>query len=173
MTLLRSIERQAAGRHLLAAAVLVAALAPARADTATSSDVETRNEAVVRDAFGAWTAGGNVFEMLSPDIVWTIPGSGPVADTYRGIEDFTERGAGPLVSRLATPLAPELHHVWAVDDEVIVRFDASATTVSGGTYENQFVWILRMEDGVVTEAEAFLDLVAYQDVVDNNAPREN
>lgn len=25
-----------------------------------------------------------------------------------------------------------------------------------------------MEDGLVTEAEAFLDLIAYQEVVDNN-----
>jgi hypothetical protein len=29
-----------------------------------------------------------------------------------------------------------------------------------------------MEDGSVVEAEAFLDLAAYQEVVDNNEPRQ-
>lgn len=65
-----------------------------------------------------------------------------------------------------------MHHIWAVGDRVIIRFDASATTTSGAPYRNQFVWIFRMEGGSVVEAEAFLDLVAYQQVVDNNEPRQ-
>jgi ketosteroid isomerase-like protein len=65
-----------------------------------------------------------------------------------------------------------VHHIWAVEDRVIIRFDASATTTSGAQYRNQFVWIFRMEDGSVVEAEAFLDLAAYQEVVDNNEPRQ-
>jgi hypothetical protein len=30
-----------------------------------------------------------------------------------------------------------------------------------------------MKDGLVTKSEAFLDMVAYQDLVDNNTPRAN
>nr|WP_246763299.1 hypothetical protein [Rhizobium sp. 007] len=56
-------------------------------------------------------------------------------------------------------------------DMVIIRFDGTATTTSGAPYRNQFVWIFRMKDGSVVEAEAFLDLVAYQQVVENNEPR--
>ncbi|GAA5233730.1 hypothetical protein [Verticiella sediminum] len=48
----------------------------------------------------------------------------------------------------------------------------SATTTSGAPYRNQFVWIVRMEDGSVVEAEALLDLVAYQALVNNNEPRQ-
>ncbi|MCX8997051.1 nuclear transport factor 2 family protein [Rhizobiaceae bacterium BDR2-2] len=163
----------AAGRNLLLALVFVAAITPAQAETAPGGGVEARNEAIVREAFEGWaTRGGNVFDLLSPDVRWTIHGSGPVADTYHGVEDFVQRGSRPLVSRLATPLTPELHHVWAVGDRVIIRFDASATTTSGAPYNNRFVWIFRMEDGSVVEAEAFLDLVAYQEVVDNNEPRQ-
>lgn len=164
----------AAGRTLLVVSVFAASLAPAQAETAsTDGDIAARNEAIVREAFDRWQAGGNVFaELLAPDVIWTIHGSGPVADTYRGVEDFVERAAAPLVSRLAGPLTPEVHDVWAIDDRVIVRFDASGTTTSGNPYNNQFVWILRMEDGSVVEAEAFLDLVAYQEVVEGNEPRE-
>jgi len=96
-----------------------------------------------------------------------------VAGTYHGVDDFIERATGPLTSRLATPVVPELHEVWAQGDTVIIRFDGSATTTSGAPYENQFVWIFRMSEGKVIQAEAFLDLVAYQEVVDNNKPRED
>ncbi|EWY41958.1 hypothetical protein N825_18585 [Skermanella stibiiresistens SB22] len=136
-------------------------------------DVEARNEATVREAFGRWVGGGNVFEdLLAPDVVWTIHGSGPIAGTYRGIKDVVNRAAGPLVSRLATPIIPDVHHIWAAGDRVIIRFDAYATTTSGGTYQNQFVWILQMDGGSAVGVEAFLDLVEYQRVVDNNPPRQ-
>ncbi len=152
---------------LLLASVLLAVPAHAHAN-----DVTARNEAIVRQAFDNWAKGGNVFaELLAPNVKWTIAGSGPVAGTYMGLKDFVERASVPLVSRLATPIVPKVHHIWATGDTVIVRFDGAATTTSGAPYANQFVWIFRMNNGVVREAEAFLDLVAYQHVVDNNAPR--
>ncbi len=163
----------AAARNLLIALAFVAAAISAQARTAAAATTEARNEAIVREAFEGWASqDGNVFDLLSPDIRWTIHGSGPVADTYNGIEDFVQRGSAPLVSRLASPLMPDVHHIWAIGDRVVIRFDASAITTSGAPYDNRFVWIFRMEDGLVAEAEAFLDLVAYQEVIDNNEPRE-
>ena len=165
----------ASGRNLLIALALAVIVTPALASPviAPPGEIEARNEAKVREAFEGWASrGANVFDLLAPDVRWTIHGSGPVAGTYNGVEDFVQRGSVPLVSRLASPLTPEVHHIWPVGDRVIIRFDASATTTSGAPYRNQFVWIFRMEDGSVVEAEAFLDLVAYQEVVDNNEPRQ-
>lgn len=110
-------------------------------------------------------------EEIMPVGIGIIGFSGPVADTYDGVEDFVQRGLLPSSGRLAAPLTPEVHHIWAVGDRVITRFDASATTSSGTPYNNRFVWIFQMEDGSVIEAEAFLNLVAYEEVVDNNEPR--
>ncbi len=163
----QSMIRSAAA--LLVALILLPVPEPVEAK---SADEAARNEAIVRQAFDSWVKGGNVFaELLAPDVRWTIHGSGPVAGTYIGLKDFVERASMPLVSRLAKPIVPKVHNVWAVGDTVIVRFDGSATTTSGAPYVNQFVWIFRMSNDVVTEAEAFLDLVAYQQVVDNNKPR--
>ncbi len=145
--------------------------APTRVDGQQTA-VKTRNKAIVQAAFEKWRAGGDVFgELLAPDIVWTIHGSGSVAGTYYGLEDFTRRASAPLVSRLTGPIMPEVRSIWADGDVVIVRFAGSATTTSGAPYRNQFVWILQMKGGRVVEAEAFLDLVAYQQVVENNEPR--
>ncbi len=161
-------------RTTILASALALATLPALAGTAaTGDDAASRNLEIVRGAFDRWSAGGSVFEILSPHVSWTIHGSGPVAGTYDGIVDFTQRASRPLVSRLAEPLVPEVHDIWAVGDTVIIRFDASSTTTSGQPYQNQFVWIFRLEDGEVAEAEAFLDLAAYQEVVDNNEPRSD
>ncbi|CCV13944.1 nuclear transport factor 2 family protein [Mesorhizobium sp. STM 4661] len=169
-----------ASRKLLIASAFLAIIGPAHAETSasaarvetTDTAVETRNKAIVRAAFEKWRAGTYVFaELLAPDVVWTIHGSGPVAGTYRSQKDFVERASVPLTSRLSTPVLPEVHNIFADGDMVIIRFDGSATTTSGAPYRNQFVWIFRMKDGSVVEAEAFLDLVAYQQVVENNEPR--
>lgn len=169
-----------ASRKLLMASAFLAIIGSAHAETIApdagievrTTAIETKNKAIVGDAFEKWRAGGNVFaELLAPDVVWTIHGSGPVAGTYHSLDDFVERAATPLNSRLTTPLSPEVHNIIADEDMVIIRFSASATTTSGAPYRNQFVWIFRMKDGSVVEAEAFLDLVAYQQVVENNEPR--
>ena len=109
MTFSSLTERLAGSRRkfLIVLACVSAMGGPAQANsTAPGADIEARNEAIVREAFEGWGAGGNVFKLLAPDVVWTIHGSGPVADTYRGVEDFVQRGSRPLVSRLATPLTP-------------------------------------------------------------------
>lgn len=169
-----------AGHRLLVAAAFVAVIAPAHAEI-TASDpgaathdtaIEARNKAIVHDAFEKWRGGTYVFAaLLAPDVVWTIHGSGPVAGTYRSQDDFVERASRPLTSRLATPVVPEVRNIYAVGDTVLIRFDGSATTTSGAPYRNQFLWMFRMKDGLVIEAEAFLDLVAYQRAVENNEPR--
>ncbi|NIA70517.1 nuclear transport factor 2 family protein [Pelagibius litoralis] len=159
-------------RLMTLSACVLAIAATTMTAQADQPDATAANEAVVRQAFETWTEGTYVFnELLAPDVVWTIHGSGPVAGTYTNMDDFVERAAKPLTSRLVSPLVPEVHDIWAQKDTVIIRFDGSAITTSGTPYNNQFVWIFQMENGLVTEAEAFLDLLAYQEVVDNNAPR--
>ncbi|WP_324132383.1 nuclear transport factor 2 family protein [Bosea sp. (in: a-proteobacteria)] len=177
-----TIKRRANGipPRLLTMAGFLAAFGSAHAQSAPSAMrieqeevvTEVRNKEVVRQAFETWRAGGNVFEtLLVPDVVWTIHGSGPVAGTYRGLQNFIQNASVPLVSRLTTPILPDVRSIMADGDIVSIRFDGSATTTSGAPYRNQFVWIFRMVDGRVVEAEAFLDLVAYQQVVENNQPR--
>lgn len=155
---------------LLSTALVAAQFASA----VQSSEVTDKNDRVITQAFETWENGTYIFdEILAPDVSWTIQGSGPVAGTYTDLETFVEQAATPLTSRLATPLVPKVHEIWAVDDTVIVRFDGSATTTSGAPYENQFIWVFRMAGGLVTEAEAFLDLEAYDAVVQNNEPRSD
>ncbi|GGJ80893.1 hypothetical protein GCM10009304_03320 [Pseudomonas matsuisoli] len=147
---------------LILVSMLTSAL-PAQADDATTE----RNRAFITQAFEKWSAGGRTFfqDVLAPDIVWTIEGSGPSAGTYRGIDDFMERAVTPFVSRLSTPIRPTVKGIWAEDDVVIVNWDGEGRAADGKPYHNSYVWIFRMAEQRAIEVTAFLDLVPYDDVI--------
>ena len=114
-----------------AAWLLVAALAlpPVHAASQVSGDPEQvqtqRNRAAVGEAFAAWAAGGQTFfdDILAPDVVWTIKGSGPSAGVHRGKQDLIERAVKPLSARLASPIRPTVRNLWAEGEHVIIHWE--------------------------------------------------
>lgn len=149
---------------LLSAATLASPIAPvAHAQT----QAEVGNERIVRQAFARWAAGGTGFfqEVLAPDIVWTIKGSGPSAGVFRGRQNFLDRAVTPFGSRLSRPVRPTVRDIWSKGDQVVVHWDGEATARDGRPYRNSYVWIFRMRGDQAAEVTAFLDLVPYDDVL--------
>ena len=125
---------------------------------------EAENKQVVQRAFDAWAAGdGGVFDLLAPDARWTIVGKSRVAGTYDSREAFLSAVIRPFNARLATPLVPVVHALYADGDTVIAYFDASATVRDGSSYNNTYTWYLRMREGAVVEAVAFFDSIEFND----------
>ncbi|PCD02069.1 ketosteroid isomerase [Sphingomonas spermidinifaciens] len=141
---------------------------PAPAPTAIVASVaaqtdETRNAAIVREAFTRWRQGtGTVFDLLSPNVRWTIEGSRPSAGSYD--RQALEALLAPFNAALAAPLAPTLQSVTATGNQVIVRFTATAPLKRGGTYRNAYAWFLTMRGGRIVAVTAFLDLAAFEAV---------
>jgi uncharacterized protein len=148
---------------LLAPVVAMAIPAP----SATSAIDTERNRQAVTAAFDRWQAGGTDFfdEILSPDVVWTIQGSGPSAGTFRNRRDLMARAVRPLTIRLATPIRPTFKRIWADGDHVIIDWKGEAVARDGRPYRNDYVWIFRMSGGKAVEVKAMLDLVPYDDVI--------
>lgn len=82
---------------------------------------EAGNLYVVRQRFEAWTSGeGTVFDLLTPDMTWTIEGSSPSAGRYdRAALDALLK---PFNAHLAAPLEPRLRALYADSDQVIALF---------------------------------------------------
>lgn len=82
-----------------------------------------RNRVFIADAFQKWAAGGGTFfqDVLSPDVVWTIKGTGPAAGIYRSREDFIERAVAPFAARLSAPVRPMVRHIWVASDHVSIQ----------------------------------------------------
>ncbi|CAM3130833.1 ketosteroid isomerase [Pseudomonas floridensis] len=135
--------------------------------TAGTVDTEVGNKQRVTEAFDRWAAGGTTFfsDMLWPDVIWTIKGSGPSAGVYRGIDSFVEQAVRPFVSRLSSPVKPVSKRVWADGDHVIIQWDGVGVARDGQAYRNSYAWIFLMRDGKAIEATAFLDLAPYDDVL--------
>ncbi|AQR61869.1 ketosteroid isomerase [Brevundimonas sp. LM2] len=164
-------RRPRAFKPLAFVAVLVGSSLAATSHTFAQTDAATvamaQNGTFIASAFDRWAAGGADFfaTVLSQDVVWTIEGSGPSAGTYRGLEDFTTRAIRPFATRMREPVRPVATEVWAEGDHVIARWEGRGVAGDGRPYQNDYVWIFRMENGRAVEVTAFLDLPAYDDVL--------
>ncbi|UNZ53049.1 nuclear transport factor 2 family protein [Agrobacterium tumefaciens] len=154
-------------KTLLACAVVLPMSIAHGQETPFQEAPRDRNRAIIGAAFDRWAAGGSDFfnEVLAQDVVWTIEGTGPNAGTYRGRDDLIERAVRPLATRLTKPIRPVSTRIWADGDHVIVNWEGEAVARDGKPYSNTYVWILRMDGERATEVTAFLDLVAYEDVL--------
>lgn len=131
----------------------------------TDIDIETRNKALVAEAFKAWQAGtGSPFDLLADDATWTIAGRSLVATTYFGRESFLHEVIRPFNARMQQPLQPVVREVIADGEQVIVLFDASAVARDGLPYVNTYAWFLRLRGGKVIEVTAFFDSIAFDDL---------
>ncbi|WP_407526196.1 nuclear transport factor 2 family protein [Methylobacterium oryzisoli] len=152
-----------------ASAVLAVALALGTAPGARAgepADRTERNKRIVAEAFDRWAAGGTTFftDVLSPDVVWVIEGSGPSAGTFRGRDTLLDL-VRPFAARLSQPIRPTMRRVWGDGDHVIVHWQGEGVARDSLPYRNRYAWILRMQDGKAVEVNAFLDLAAFDDVL--------
>lgn len=87
------------------------------------------------------------------------------------MQDYLDNSIRPLFERLSAPVTPHVRQIWAEEDSVVVRWDSDATALDGEPYRNSYAWFFTMRDGEVIEATAFLDLPAYDALIDRVKPR--
>jgi uncharacterized protein len=155
------------GFALAASMMISAILIPYCANASGQSSVEARNRETVSAAFDRWTAGSTSFftDILAPEVVWTIEGSGSSAGVFRGRDEFIERAVQPFASRLKEGVKPVSKTIWADGDHVIINWEGGGQARDHASYANSYLWILRMKEGKAVEVKAFLDLVPYDDVL--------
>lgn len=127
--------------------------------------IEQRNKATVQQSFDQWRNGtGSAFDLLAPDVTWTITGTGATAGTYRSRQALLDQVVRPTSARLSTPIVPTVRGIWADGDMVIVLWDGEATARDGRAYRNTYTWYFRMKDDQVIEAIAFLDMSKFTEL---------
>tara|TARA_R110002110_G_scaffold412299_1_gene638115 strand:- start:25231 stop:25695 length:465 start_codon:yes stop_codon:yes gene_type:complete len=126
---------------------------------------ESTDKHNVERAFVAWQKGtGSPFSLLADDAKWTILGPTPSAGTYSR-SDLETKILAPFNKRLATPLTPGLIGIFQDNDTIVALFEARATLITGEEYHNSYAWFLTMEDGLVTEVTAVLDVSSFDRVM--------
>ena len=126
------------------------------------------NQQVVERAFDAWSRGeSHVSDIFDPDMRWEIVGRSAAAGTYLSAQQFVAEVLQPFASRFSpdAPFRPvRVRSTHADGDTVVVVWDGEGTTRVGTTYANVYAWFLTMRDGLVVDATAFFDSIAFDEL---------
>ena len=79
----------------------------------------------------------------------------------------------PFAARFSAgePFCPvAIRSVYADGDTVIVVWDGRGVANDGTPYENSYVWVLQMRDGLVVDGTAFYDSIAFDELWTRVAP---
>lgn len=151
------------------AAALFALVSAPAARAQSGSDITAANKRKVEAALAAWSNGtGNIMDLLSDDVRWTIVGNSLAAGTTVGKKVSVEKVLAPFGARFAKSsdkFRPvEIKGVYADGDMVIAYFDGRGTANDGKPYVNSYAWFLKMKGGVVVDGTAFFDSIAFDDL---------
>lgn len=126
-------------------------------------------EKIVANQFEKWKKGeAGFFELLADDAVWIVSGKSPVSGVYNSKSDFLQWAVHPIISKLKTPLKPEMISLTSDSAYVWLHFTAKATTKTDDVYENTYVWKLQLKDEKITRGIAFLDTYELTILMNNN-----
>ena len=138
--------------------------------------VETSNRERTEKAFRDWQAGtGYITNLLADNLRWTIVGRSAVSKTFRSKDEFVGEVLRPFGARFSQsrPFKPAaVRGVYADGDSVIVMRDGEGTRLDGNPYENTYAWFMRFREGLVVEATAFFDSIAFNELWGEVSPAD-
>jgi ketosteroid isomerase-like protein len=135
---------------------------------------ERSNRERVEKAFRDWHDGtGSITDLLAEDVRWTIVGRSQVSKTFQSKEEFVEEVLWPFGARFSQRFRPVVvHGVYADGDAVVVLWDGEGTRLDGKPYENTYAWFMRFHEGLVVEATAFFDSIAFNELWSEVTPTD-
>jgi ketosteroid isomerase-like protein len=130
--------------------------------------VEASNRERTEKAFRDWQAGtGYITDLLADDLRWTIVGRSEVSKTFGSKDEFVGEVLRPFGARFSQsrPFKPaNVRGIYADRDTVVVSWDGEGTRLDGKPYENTYAWFMRFREGLVVEATAFFDSIAFNEL---------
>jgi ketosteroid isomerase-like protein len=112
-----------------------------------------------------------ITDLLADDLAWTIVGRSRSSKTYASKEAFVGEVLEPFGARFSERFRPvAVHGIYADGDTVVVHWEGRAPGWDGKPYENAYAWIMRFRGGLVVEATAFYDSIAFNELWDEVAP---
>ena len=138
-----------------------------RENASTEADmVASVNKQLIRSVFEAWANGDSkaFFNVLAPNVEWTVIGTGPVSQCYKSRQAFLEGAVNPLSEKLAGPIAPTVENIIAERDTVVVQWSGQAKSKAGLAYNNSYCWVMGMRDGKVLNGVAYIDTALVADL---------
>ena len=123
------------------------------------------NKTLIRQAFDQWTKGtGSFFDLLAPDMVWTIAGKSAIAKIYTSKAQFMQEAIEPLNRRFSQKIIPTVKGLYAEGDMVIALWEGRAVATDGKPYTNTYSWYMKVSNGKIVEVTAFFESKDLDDI---------
>ncbi len=119
---------------------------------------EHPNAILIRRLYDAFVRGGyveTVREVFSEEVVWHLPGSGPLAGEHRGLEAVLA-AIGKFETLSGGSIRLEVHDVLAGDEHAVALLRARGAR-EGKRYESREVDVFHLAQGKVTELWSFTE----------------
>jgi ketosteroid isomerase-like protein len=152
---------------LMAAALALGQVEPAHA--LDHPDQSAANKRKVATGFASWMSGTRTIgDLLADDIHWTIAGQSLISGTTVGKAALVNDVLKPFAARFAKsnePFRPaSIKGIYADGDTVAVHWDGRGVANDGELYLNSYAWFLTMREGLIAEATAFFDSIAFNEL---------
>ena len=119
---------------------------------------EAENKKSVQDMMAAWARGqGGFLDLLADDVHWTVIGSTAVSRTYTSKQAFIDGAVKPLGEKISGAIQPTVRDIIADGDKIVLQWDGRAVGKNGTIYHQTYCWVMRIENGKVSEGTAYLD----------------
>jgi uncharacterized protein len=134
------------------------------------------NRSLVSSAFAAWKDGrAYISDLFADDLRWEIAGRSQASKVYNSKRQFIDEVLAPFGARFdpTQPFRPvNVRAIYADGDTVVVLWDGEGTTRVGTTYRNTYAWFLTLRAGLVVDAVALYDSIAFNELWDDVTPSE-
>ena len=117
------------------------------------------NKQTVEKIFAALSRGDGEGYLagLADDVEFTIEGTTKFSGTFRGKQRVIDGLLQPLMAELEGGLAIAVDRIYADGDTVIVQAHGTSKTKRGGSYNNRYCQVFRVEGGKVKSMVEYLD----------------
>ncbi|MEI9978494.1 MAG: nuclear transport factor 2 family protein [Edaphobacter sp.] len=117
---------------------------------------------IVLDLFRKWETGDSsaFFNALADDMQWTAIGTTPISGVLHSKAEYLAHTYQPLQKVFGGPTSCKVKRVIADGDIVVVEWQGETPLLKGGSYVNDYCWIVRVEEGKLAEVTGYFDTAA-------------
>lgn len=128
---------------------------------------ESPHKAIIQSIFTALAEGDRrpFADAMADDFSWTIAGHGPWARTWRGKAAVRSGLMAPLFAQFADTYRNRATRIVCDGNTVVVECRGSVATRAGARYDNQYCYVIDMQDGKMHALTEYMDTALAEAVL--------
>jgi len=110
------------------------------------------------------------FSQVSPNVLWEVMGTHPLAGVYHGKQEFLDHTFVRLKKLLKGGPVLKVSNILITEDTTIaiVEMIQLSYSINDKPFNNTYCWIVKFENEIIVHVRAYLDSALVQALVNEN-----